>query len=136
VLRESCPAWLQEVVLVLVAVVRANNLAQIPYSLDLCGSSWSGRAALLLGAAFVWFAASIALLLWGRAAEFWLLLSQRGPADPGRVRPPVPPCARLARPAVGRVPDRRCELRGSRLLPVVPGEPVVPTRRAEGSARR
>jgi uncharacterized PurR-regulated membrane protein YhhQ (DUF165 family) len=35
--------------LVLVVVVLANYLAQIPYSLHLYGSSLSGRGALLLG---------------------------------------------------------------------------------------
>jgi hypothetical protein len=62
-------------VLVLVALVLANYLAQIPYSLHLYGWSWSARGALLLGATFVWFAASVALLLRGRAAGYWLLLS-------------------------------------------------------------
>lgn len=62
-------------VLVLVAVVLANYLAQIPYSLHLYGSSWSGRGALLLGATFVWFASGAALLLRGRASGYWLLLS-------------------------------------------------------------
>jgi hypothetical protein len=61
--------------LVLVAVVLANYLAQIPYALDLYGSSWSGRGALLLGVSFVWFAAGVPLLLRGRAAGYWLLLS-------------------------------------------------------------
>jgi hypothetical protein len=61
--------------LVLVVVVLANYLAQIPYSLHLYGSSLSGRGALLLGATFTWFAASAALLLRGRAAGYWLLLS-------------------------------------------------------------
>jgi hypothetical protein len=62
-------------VLVLVAVVLANYLAQIPYSLHLYGLSASGRGALLLGATFVWFAAGTALLLRGRAIGYWLVLS-------------------------------------------------------------
>jgi hypothetical protein len=62
-------------VLVLVGIVLTNYLAQVPYDLHLYGLRENARGALLLGATFVWFAAGAALLLRGRAAGYWLLIS-------------------------------------------------------------
>jgi hypothetical protein len=61
--------------LVLVGLVLANYLAQIPYTLHLYGLSASPRGALLLGATLVWFVAGATLHWRGRAAGYWLLLS-------------------------------------------------------------
>jgi hypothetical protein len=61
---------------VLVAVVLANYLAQVPYELHLYGLAGADpRGVLLLGATFAWFAAGVALLLRGRTVGYWLLLS-------------------------------------------------------------
>jgi hypothetical protein len=60
---------------VLIAVVLANYLAQIPYTLHLYGLTPNARGVLLLGATFVWFAAGAMLLLRGRRVGYWLVLS-------------------------------------------------------------
>jgi hypothetical protein len=60
---------------VLMAVVLANYLAQIPYTLHLYGLTPDPRGVLLLGATFAWFAAGTVLLLRGRRVGYWLVLS-------------------------------------------------------------
>jgi hypothetical protein len=60
---------------VLIAVVLANYLAQIPYTLHLYGLTPDPRGVLLLGATLVWFAAGTVLLLRGWRVGYWLVLS-------------------------------------------------------------
>jgi hypothetical protein len=55
--------------------VLVNYLLQVPYVLDLYGTTFSRSGALLLGATFVWFLAAWGLSVSDRRAGYWLLLA-------------------------------------------------------------
>ncbi len=61
--------------LLLLVVVLANYLAQIPYDLHLYGSNVNPRGVFLLGLTFVWFVIGFWFLIQRRAIGYWLTLA-------------------------------------------------------------
>lgn len=57
------------------AVILANYAAQVPYGLHLYGSAAMEHGALPLLVTLAWFAGGLWLLILGRAAGYWLILS-------------------------------------------------------------